>query len=571
MGIKIKLLSGLILLTSFLEIKAANDQFADSVINAAPANDSLKVIYYLEIANQLQNTEPEQTEYFLNIVVNLLKDSESIFGLASLATCYNLKGIVSTILGNYPNALENYQSALYAYEVLHEKDKNHLDYHEGKANILANIGSIYYHKKNHDKAIEYWEKAIEAIRQLNLPESEALLLSNIGIIYFEMNKPEKALEFYNQALDIFISLQNDKEISMCYTNIGEVYGELGYYSKALELFEKSKNIKTKINDKYGLLQCLLSMSRLCIQMNENLKAVEYAHQTLQLSKQLEAVREILRSYELLSEANANLGNFKIAYEMQVIFKHINDSIFNEESRARFNEIQSRYENVAKENELKLSKQNEQNQRTLKKILVAGIIIIFIFSTSLIANLLAKKRKEKSIFLKDKQLMEQEKQLVSFELEKKELLTGELNQEIEYKTRQLTTHALNIMQKNKMLYEMLKSIDAAIKTAGTETKEELRQLKAQVKRNLKTDKDWDVFKLYFEQINKGFFESLLKITPDLNIHDLRHCALIRLNLNIKETASVLNLSPNSIKSARYRLKKKLQLEPDDDLFDFLRKL
>jgi len=358
---------------------------------------------------------------------------------------------------------------------------------------------------------------------------------------------------------------------MCYTNIGEVYGKLGYFSKALELLEKSKNIKTKIDDKHGLLQCLLSMSKLCIQMNENLKAVEYAHQTLQLSKQLEATKEILVSYELLAEANANLGNYKTAYQMQVIFKHINDSIFNEENRTRFDEIQARYENEVKEKEISMLRQNEQHQRSIKKILAAGIVIILIISGLLFWVILSKKRKEKTLYVKDKQLLEQEKQLVSFELEKKELLTGELNQEIEYKTRQLTTHALNIMQKNKMLFEMLRSIDAALKTAGTETKEELKNLKMQVKRNLRTDKDWDVFKLYFEQINKGFFESLLKITPDLNIHDLRHCALIRLNLNIKETASVLNLSPNSIKSARYRLKKKLQLEPDDDLFDLLRKL
>ena len=521
--------------------------------------------------DELQTSDPSLANECLELVISFIPNNQSVSSLASLARVYNQKGIIETIKGDYVKAIDNYQSALECYEQLFTKDSRHSDYHEGKANILANIGAIYYHKKNYEKAIEYWELAIEAIRQIGAEEPEALLLNNMGIIYLEMNQPEKALEFYNQALEIFSSLQNEKAISMCYTNIGEVYGKLGYFSKAIELLEKSKVIKTKIGDKHGLLQCLLSMSRLSIQMNENTKAVEFARQSLQLSKKLEAVKETLRSYELLAEAYANLGNYKTAYGMQVIFKHLNDSIFNEENRTRFDEIQARYQNEVKEKEISILRQNEQHQRSIKKILAIGIIIILLISGLLFWVIISKKRKDKALFFKDKLLLEQEKQLVSFELEKKELLTGELNQEIEFKTRQLTTHALNIMQKNKMLYEMLKSIDAAIKTVGNESKEELKSLKMMVKRNLKTDKDWDVFKLYFEQINKGFFESLLKITPDLNIHDLRHCALIRLNLNIKETASVLNVSPNSIKSARYRLKKKLNLEIEEDLFDFLRKI
>ncbi len=543
----------------------------DSLVASAPDNDSLKIAYYLKCADELQTSDPSLANECLELVISFIPNNQSVSSLASLARVYNQKGIIETIKGDYVKAIDNYQSALECYEQLFTKDSRHSDYHEGKANILANIGAIYYHKKNYEKAIEYWELAIEAIRQIGAEEPEALLLNNMGIIYLEMNQPEKALEFYNQALEIFSSLQNEKAISMCYTNIGEVYGKLGYFSKAIELLEKSKVIKTKIGDKHGLLQCLLSMSRLSIQMNENTKAVEFARQSLQLSKKLEAVKETLRSYELLAEAYANLGNYKTAYGMQVIFKHLNDSIFNEENRTRFDEIQARYQNEVKEKEISILRQNEQHQRSIKKILAIGIIIILLISGLLFWVIISKKRKDKALFFKDKLLLEQEKQLVSFELEKKELLTGELNQEIEFKTRQLTTHALNIMQKNKMLYEMLKSIDAAIKTVGNESKEELKSLKMMVKRNLKTDKDWDVFKLYFEQINKGFFESLLKITPDLNIHDLRHCALIRLNLNIKETASVLNVSPNSIKSARYRLKKKLNLEIEEDLFDFLRKI
>jgi len=78
-------------------------------------------------------------------------------------------------------------------------------------------------------------------------------------------------------------------------------------------------------------------------------------------------------------------------------------------------------------------------------------------------------------------------------------------------------------------------------------------------------------MYFEQVNKNFFQNLATRYPELNTNDLRHCALIKLNLKVKEAASLLNVSPHTVKSARYRLKKKLHMEPDDSLGDFIRRI
>ena len=75
----------------------------------------------------------------------------------------------------------------------------------------------------------------------------------------------------------------------------------------------------------------------------------------------------------------------------------------------------------------------------------------------------------------------------------------------------------------------------------------------------------------EEIDKGFFKRLCSSSPELQKNDLRHAALIKLNLNIKQTASLLNLSPNSIKSTRNRLKKKLNLSAEDNLGNFIQNI
>jgi DNA-binding CsgD family transcriptional regulator len=70
------------------------------------------------------------------------------------------------------------------------------------------------------------------------------------------------------------------------------------------------------------------------------------------------------------------------------------------------------------------------------------------------------------------------------------------------------------------------------------------------------------------VHKDFFTNLKKKYPDLSSGELRLSALIRLNLNLKESATLLNIAPDSVKTARHRLRKKLNLPEDSNLTDYL---
>ncbi|HEX5170815.1 MAG TPA: hypothetical protein VFW11_16690, partial [Cyclobacteriaceae bacterium] len=87
-------------------------------------------------------------------------------------------------------------------------------------------------------------------------------------------------------------------------------------------------------------------------------------------------------------------------------------------------------------------------------------------------------------------------------------------------------------------------------------------------SFKLDKDWDDFKFYFEQIHTGFYSKLNVSYPELTPLELRHCALIRLNLTLAECASILGISNDSIKVSRTRLRKKLDLAPNQSLTEFI---
>lgn len=145
---------------------------------------------------------------------------------------------------------------------------------------------------------------------------------------------------------------------------------------------------------------------------------------------------------------------------------------------------------------------------------------------------------------------------------------QLQDQIEYRNKQITTHTLNIIQKNEMLRDMRAQLEEIVKTTEGAPHSSLKKLLKTIDESFRLDKDWEEFKLYFEQIYTGFYAKLKVSYPDLTNQELRHCALIRLNLNNNECASILGISPNSIKVSRTRLRKKLNLESNQSLTDFV---
>ncbi|HRK75193.1 MAG TPA: hypothetical protein PLL64_13010, partial [Rhodothermales bacterium] len=81
--------------------------------------------------------------------------------------------------------------------------------------------------------------------------------------------------------------------------------------------------------------------------------------------------------------------------------------------------------------------------------------------------------------------------------------------------------------------------------------------------------WERFNAFFEETNSAFAQELRRKHPDLSANDLRICSLMIINVNTKEMASILNISPKGVEKSRYRLKKKLRLTPEEDLALYLK--
>ncbi|MEP1095869.1 MAG: response regulator [Cyclobacteriaceae bacterium] len=149
----------------------------------------------------------------------------------------------------------------------------------------------------------------------------------------------------------------------------------------------------------------------------------------------------------------------------------------------------------------------------------------------------------------------------------------LKNEIELKNRKLSTTSMLIVEKNALLQEFdqelqkLKSNEAD----GEELLPQIKRLEKRIKNHLETDNSWDTFKIHFDEVHPDFFKSLGKIGSDISHKDLKICAYLRMGMDNKQIAQLLNITPESMRTSLYRLKKKLNLQEEGSIRDHIVKM
>jgi len=178
------------------------------------------------------------------------------------------------------------------------------------------------------------------------------------------------------------------------------------------------------------------------------------------------------------------------------------------------------------------------------------------------------QQKEELIAKNEAVYRSQQALAEADLNYMQLKEKQLQDQIEYKNKQITTHALNIIQKNESLRELKNQLEGVVRNNHKISSIEIRRTLRVIDESFKLDKDWEDFSLYFEQIHTGFYSKLKLSYPELTPLELRHCALIRLNLTLAECASIMGISNDSIKVSRTRLRKKLSLEANQSLTRFI---
>lgn len=476
-------------------------------------------------------------------------------------------GIVYSEKGDYPEALTWYFEALKIAEEISNK--------ELQSNTLANIGGTYTNQGNYEKALETMARSLKLKEEISDLNGIASTLGNMGGTYIKQKKYQAALDCYTRALKISRELKDRLLIAGMLGNIGLVYSDLKNNGEALKYYEESLAMSREIADKNGEAVTLGLIGSLLERTQQFQKAFGHIYRALALADSVGAKYVVKGQYQHLSDLYQNStvplrdtvgGKMLNLEQMRLRAKYyyeryisVRDIIINEENTEKTVRTEMNYEFAKKEAVAKAEQDKKEvlmkaaHQR--KQVVYVSIILILIIS--IIAAFLFINR-QKLLRQKNEVIFAQQQALLEAEKLKAE-------EELAHARNLLFSYTNNLIEKNTAIEEYQREIEKLKNLKSAEIySEKIETLDDLNKSTLLTNDDWEKFKDLFEQVYKGFFVRLKDKFPALTNAETRLVSLVKLNLDNRQMANMLGVSPETITKTKYRLRKKINLPESQDI-------
>jgi tetratricopeptide (TPR) repeat protein len=451
--------------------------------------------------------------------------------------------------GDYVNAMKGFKAALNVLDTIPRDIFRQGD-------VYRNIAKLNYQEKDFEDALTYLDKANDIYENVDDYLFQSYVWTDIGNVYLAMKQYDNAIESYKKGLAIAESYSFKESRSLVLSNLaialrdeGKLREALGYFYKATSNIEHEESFANKIVNEYhlGYTYALL---------NNTDSALLHLNRAIIWSDSVGQANELKNALEYRSKSYALWGMEKNALEDLLKMNIIKDSIFSSRKSRQIEQLQTLYETEKKETEIALQQEeiNTLNEKAKVNQLTKGLYAGGMFTFLAVSGLLFfgfRQRMKKNRIAREKQE----------EIYKKE---------IEHKQKELASQTLHLVQKNTFIQELMENLEN-IKNSPEKFKMEFRRIVMLLKKENASDKDWEVFKSYFAEVHNDFDQKLKTLYPDISEKEIRLAAFLRMNLTTKEIAATLNVLPDSILKSKYRLKKKLGLDKETDLINFLNTL
>lgn len=237
-------------------------------------------------------------------------------------------------------------------------------------------------------------------------------------------------------------------------------------------------------------------------------------------------------------------------------------------------LRLRNENLENEIQAKLTEQEIlrlENEGLERYIVIEkrGQEILKLQNENLEREVKAKKNEKELLRLRNENL-EIEVFTKQSEQEILNLKNENLAKELEAKQTRLSVSLLQSAHKNQFLSDLKNNIQK-IDPKSSNISLEIKKVMREINNEINQEDYWDQFQFNFDEMHKNFIEKLKNSHPQISSNDQRLCCFIRLDLNNREIASILNITVNGVEQTKYRLKKKMALDDKLPLNEYIRNI
>ena len=494
----------------------------------------------------------EAREYYLK-AISFFEKAGSLFDATETTM---VLGNIYLTQGLYFEAYKNYQDCL---EIALRENYSTISPH-----LYNNLGVLYLRLKNYIEASSYFMKAYDMFiasgDQYNIAHA-VLNLANIREIEGEENK---AISGYLDGIRIFLELKSWVNIAGTYNIIATIYINKGEYDQAENYLRQALDILKNNSSTFKGPSAIYNTSiytnvaKLALAKNDIPQSLSYARESLRLSLANSFQENIIQNCRLLSGIYEKRKQTDSALFYLKLFTQYQDSLKKDEKLKELTQLKMQRKFDESLRKYELENQAIESEHERKEFLYKNLMMIILMSLIILILLyLNQKSKTSQAQLKKEKL----------ELEKKQL-----NQEINYKNKELTTKMIYLVEKNEFITSIAHKLDAVRK--HVKRNEGLRILVQQIINEIKhnaSQKNWKEFEVRFMEVHEEFYKTLNETYPNLTPNERKICAFLRLNMTSKEISAITHQSVKSINIARFRLRKKMGMSREENLISFLTSL
>jgi tetratricopeptide (TPR) repeat protein len=422
------------------------------------------------------------------------------------------------------------------YLLLAERKANESRTASWKGAVSLRRGLASDQDEDYERSVSYYRAAlghfIEANDSIGIAES----MEQVGCTYKELEKYQEAHIWYAKAIPLIKRICDSSEIALMYNNYSLLLSYEGNISGSIAYLDSAIQVVHLRNDTYKEMMYLNNKASLYSESGQISKALEIYQQCLAINLQNKWADRLQNNYLGISVAYEAQGDYHNAFDYLKKFYLLKDSLYGEEVQTKIVELEHSNELLNKQilldkNQLELSKSKQRltwYSWVLLSICAVGLLMIYLWR---------KQVKQK----------------------KKEQQESEQNHQ-------------NILQillsKNSEILELEAQLHQYESAAEPQTETKSNIDFDIYNQRILTDADWASFKNYFEKAYPNYIQRLRDTHSDLTEAEERLFLFMKLNIKIKEAATILGISAESVKKTKTRLRKRLSLAEEVNLQKYI---
>lgn len=416
---------------------------------------------------------------------------------------------------------------------------------------LIALGNIYLHTGNSEKAIQNYLRVVSLSESHEATDNQITAYNNLSAIFCTSPMDfEHAMYYANKGLVLATQKDDYRNMLALYANIGEAYLSINLPDSALYFFSKARTLTDKVALPIMHAGLYIKLGNVFAMLEDYDSARQYLDKAISISREIESLSFQSDACLKLSEIDSAQGNPGLALSNYRRGIALRDSVWSMENRTRIAELEIQYESAKKE---MLINKLEQENRFIRLINIAGIIVVLLFV--LVAVILI-------AYLRKRYIINEQK-LIIHKQEHEQILS-----KLEANKQELTGKALTIVKLEEVIKQFRAELYLLIPQVNEGSARKIKEALNIIDNNGKSQNLWKEFESRFNELNDGFINKLTTLYPGLSPAEIRLCAMLRMQLSSKEIAELSNRSPRTIEYTRTNVRKKMGLNPGDNLTNHL---